>query len=294
MRLIFFAIVLSSLFCSAYAENVTLTIPGSETLKLHSKQTKQDHELVVILPSSYESSPKRHYSTLYFLDAYWDFALVYSLYEQLRLDKLVPDLILVGLSYPGSSDDFVRRRVRDFTPMKEPMLSGSGGADAFLAYLKRSVVKKVEEKYRADPKDRALAGHSLGGLFTLYAMYKEPEFFKRYLAMSPAVIAGDHYMTKLDAQYQKERKDLPARLFLSYGEGEDGPYGEAIAAYEKAVVSRNYSALNHTLQVFPAMRHTSARAHGYLVGLPWLYADIAPEDEQKKEGEDQEEGKEGG
>lgn len=176
MRLAFFAVILSSLFCSAYAEKVTLTIPGSETIKLHSKQTKQDHELIVILPGSYESSPKRHYPTLYYLDAYWDFALVYSLYQQLRVDDLLPEMILVGLSYPGSNDDYIRRRTSDFLPMKDARAPGSGNADAFLAYLKQSVVKKIEYKYRADPKDRVLAGHSLGGLFTLYAMYKEPEF----------------------------------------------------------------------------------------------------------------------
>lgn len=285
MRLACFALFLSSLFCSAYAENVSLTIPGSETIKLHSKQTKQDHELIIILPSSYESAPKRHYPTLYYLDAYWDFALVYSLYEQLRLDNLVPELILVGLSYPGSNEDYIRRRLSDFTPMKDPVAPGSGNANAFLSYLKHNVIKKIEAEYRADPKDRALAGHSLGGLFTLYAMYKEPEFFERYLAMSPTVIAGNHYVAKLDAQYKKKRKDLPARLFLAYGENEDPAYRGAIADYEKALSSRNYNALNYKHQVLPGMRHTSARAYGYLVGLPWLYSDIAPMHMRQDRGE---------
>lgn len=276
MRHIIFALVLSSLFFSAYAENVTLTIPNSETIELHSEQTKQDHELIVILPSSYGSTPKRHYSTLYYLDAYWDFALVYSLYEQMRIDDLVPEMILVGLSYPGSNEDYVSRRMSDFTPMKDPRAPGSGEADAFLAHLKLNVVKTIEAQYRADPNDRALAGHSLGGLFTLYAMYKEPDFFERYLALSPTVIAGEHYIARMDAKYKKERDDLPTRLFLAYGQDEDGTYIDAIAQYEEALRGRNYSGLDYQYQVLPGMRHTSARAYGYMVGLPWLYSDIAP------------------
>lgn len=254
----------------------SLTIPDSETLTLHSAQSGQDHELIVILPSSYKTDPNRHYPTLYFLDAHWDFAMVYSLYEQMRLDNLIPELILVGLAYPGTNEDYIRRRMHDFTPVIDEKLPGSGGAPAFLGFLKETVVERIENSYRADPQQRALAGHSLGGLFTLYAMYQEPHFFERYLALSPSAITGAGYLVSKDSQYSKGNKNLPVRLFLSYGDDEYGPYISALEEFETNFSARNYSGLLYRREVLPTMRHATAKTHGYLSGLPWLYRDIAP------------------
>lgn len=277
MRLLVAFILLIQLFgTQALAQNRALVVPGSETLHLQSEETGQGHELIVILPTSYAASPTRRYPTLYFLDAYWDFALVYSIYEQMRLDNLLPELILVGLSYPGGNDAFIRRRVSDFTPVVDKKLPGSGAAPAFLRFVKETVVPRIEARFRADPAHRALAGHSLGGLFTLYALYQEPQFFERYLALSPSAITGPGYLQMADSAYAKKRQGLHARLMIAYGEEEYAPYRQAMAEYETQLSERRYSGLVYRHEILPNMRHTSAKTHGYLMGLPWLFEDLAP------------------
>ncbi len=254
----------------------SVVIPGSQTISLNSTTKNGEHELVVVLPGSYASSPNRLYPTLYFLDAHWDLAVVYSIYQQMRVDNLVPELILVGLAYPGTDEDYIRRRLHDFTPVRDSKLAGSGGGELFLQFLHQSVVPTIEERYRADPRDRALAGHSLAGLFTLNAMYRAPLFFKRYLAFSPSAITGPGYLHNLDLQYSTINRRLPARLYLSYGEGEYGPYRDAIGDFERHLSQRKYEDLQYRHEVFPLLRHTTAKTQGYMGGMIWAYKDIAP------------------
>ena len=59
-----------------------------------------------------------------------------------------------------------------------------GKAPEFLNFIANELLPYVEENYRADPSDRAIAGHSYGGLFPSYVLFKQPEIFRRYVLSS--------------------------------------------------------------------------------------------------------------
>src|SRR5262249_41363878 len=64
---------------------------------------------------------------------------------------------------------------------------GTGGADRFLTLLTDEIAPAIEGRYPLDGDDRCIAGWSLGGLFACHALLRRPDFFRRGLAVSPAL-----------------------------------------------------------------------------------------------------------
>jgi len=244
---------------------------------LHSKQTGRDYELIIQFPSSYKNSPGKRYPVLYFADGYWDTPLLSATYGNFMYDNVAPEFIMVGLSYPGRNVNYDRLRRYDLTPTEVSTENNpTGGAAKFLAFIKQDVVPLMEKKYRADPKQRVLSGVSLGGLFTLYAMYQDPEYFGRYVALSPAIHWDKNYIVSVDNQYASAHRELNARLFLSYGTGEYAPYREPIADFQQQLQKRNYQGLALKNYQMEGLRHVSEKGEGYAHGLIWVFKDIAP------------------
>lgn len=271
--------VLMFLFVSSFlmAQNRQFTLRNTHIVEIKNELTNRNHELIIFLPGSYESSPYKHYPVLYFMDAYWDMPLLYAIHGQLVWDNAIPEMIMVGFSYPGDNPNYNDLRERDLTPTKlSNTNSNSGDGPKFLEFIESIVVPKIETDYRADKNERALAGTSLGGLFTLYAMYEKPDLFKRFIAISPAVDFDKRYLFKLDSAFVENNKSLPVRLFLSQGGVEYGPFRQPIVEFQEKINKRDYKdffLLNYTIE---GERHSGVKSDGYSRGLRWIFKDIAP------------------
>jgi hypothetical protein len=99
----------------------------------------------------------------------------------------------VGVTWGGVRPNPDSLRARDYTPTKETRLPQSGGADQFLAFMKNELFPFMETNYKADSKNRILMGCSLGGLFTLYTLFTQPELFSGYAAARQLGGTGKYY-----------------------------------------------------------------------------------------------------
>ncbi|MBX2849427.1 MAG: hypothetical protein KTR16_13970 [Acidiferrobacterales bacterium] len=248
--------------------------PGTQFHQVYSEKTKRNYELLVTLPSSYSHSPDRRYPVVFLTDAQWDMALVTNVLGKLNYDNHLHEMIIVGISYPGKDAKYDQLRLKDMTPV--PPLSGSqktSPADVFLDIIESQFIPLIEKKYRIDPEVRAFGGVSLGGAFALYAALKKPGLFKRYIAISPAVIMGDNYLLEYEASYFKRHKSLPIRLFVTYGEDEYPLFIDPIKKIQNIIQTRNYKGLalrNHSVE---EGRHGSVAIEGWMHGLLWVFAD---------------------
>ncbi len=77
----------------------------------------RDYRITVGLPDSYAAHPERRYPVLYVTDGYWDYKLCKSIVGGLVYDKAIPEVILVGIGYPGEAPDYGRLRRWDLTPV---------------------------------------------------------------------------------------------------------------------------------------------------------------------------------
>ena len=248
-----------------------VTIPASEVRTLKSSSTGRDYELYIHLPSNYAQDQTRKYPALYILDGQWDFKLMDSVLGGLVYDKFVPEMILVGITYPGEHADYNALRAMDYTPVPAHGLKGSGDGPKFLKFVKTELVPFIESNYRADASRRFLQGSSLGGLFTLYALFSDPGFFSGYIAANPAVTNGEGYAFKQEAEYARTHKELPAKLYLVVGGLEE--LNAPVEEFIQTVRSRSYAGLKLETRVVEGERHAGNKPEIYNRGLRFVFSD---------------------
>jgi len=235
------------------------------------------YELVITLPASYKNSADKRYPVLYYTDAQWDAPLLNSIYSDLEFDRAIPEMVMVGITYSGEKPNYTLLRTKDYTPTKDKSLErDSGGGPVFLKFIKESVIPKVETKYRIDSNQRAIAGWSFGGLFALYAMYSEPELFKRCIAVSPAIPWNNEYISQMDDKFFKANKKFSARLFISYGQNESAPFVTSVSEFQNKIKNRKDSNLQLMIYSAENMGHAGTKASAYAQGLVWAWKDIQP------------------
>ncbi len=276
----------------------SVTIPSSEVRLLESRHVDQEFELSVALPLSYAGSEKR-YPVLYTLDANGMFGLVTETVRLMQLGRELPQLIVVGIGYPvgGHVGHVLALRTRDYTPTESEMLSErtreeisipglpdeipSGGAAAFLSFIREELVPFVDATYRTDPSDRALVGDSLGGLFGLYTLFHEPDSFGRYVVGSPSIWWDGAVTYKYESALAGQTSALPAKVFMSVGSLEEpGPTDESrdarmvtnVRRLEKLLAERRYDGLELTTHVFDGETHLSVIPATVSRGLRVVFA----------------------
>jgi predicted alpha/beta superfamily hydrolase len=95
--------------------------------------------------------------------------------------RTFPEAIVIGVSNNAN-------RIYEYTPTLDPGTPGGGGADQHLQMLVEELKPTVDGMLRTRPDvaSTAMAGSSLGGLFTAYAGWKRPDVFGLVAELSPA------------------------------------------------------------------------------------------------------------
>ena len=259
------------------------SIESSEVVELSSRETGRDYRLLIGLPPSFAEHPERHYPALYLTDGQWDFSLVEMLSGGLRYDQVAPEYVIVAITYGGDKPDYERLRREDYTPTR-PAPSGTdapsgGDAPKFLAFIEGSVIPLVEQRYRADPAHRVLSGHSLGGLFALYALFERPELFEAVLSLSPAVGWDNRYLFDRERSFHAAHPRLDKRVWLSVGDSEWPQFTQAAQEFFKQFQSSAYQGITLQTRVVEGEAHAGVKPESYNRAIrfafqPW--ADAQP------------------
>ncbi len=276
-------LILTSLAACETAEHNTIqqpqaTLYDTEVRSLVSSFAEQEYRLFVALPRGYAESEER-YPVLYVLDADILFGTITETARLLPLESFflgrqsVPDLILVGIAYPGGFDEMAQKRGRDFTPTAEfgaVPKSEPDGAARFFRFLKEQAIPFVDKTYRTDPGDRALIGASAGGIFILDTLLRHPGTFQRYVVASPRM---DEIIFRHEAAYAEQHRDLRAVLYLSAGtEGEiEQQIAAGVEALHTSLSTRKYPGLRLTHESLEGENHVSAQPTAFTHGLKAVY-----------------------
>ena len=244
-----------------------VVLQDAHTVLLHRAGAADAYRIFVALPASYNSSEKR-YPVLYTLDANSGFALIAQTYRLLRVDPATPDLVLVGIGYDETGADRRNRRGRDLTPTRLSTDANTGGSQAFLAFVAETLIPFVDSTYRTIPSDRAIHGHSIGGMFALYALFHQPELFRRYMVSSPSLWWDDAVIFKYESQFAQRHSSLAKSVFLSVGSEEPEDMRTYFRPFVDKLRSRGYAGLSVDAVVLPrTISQSSARLSSEVFGL---------------------------
>ena len=163
----------------------------------------------------------------------------------------IPPLLLVGVGYGGSFGNPVNRRGRDYTPARHSDEPSSGGADAFLKFLTATLWPELAKRYPIDPARRGLAGHSLGSLLVLHALFQPRPGFTHFLASTPSLWWADRAILRHAAALREKQSALPGRLFLSVGEKDSESMTGDLVLLETKLATRPFEQLEIISRRFP-------------------------------------------
>ncbi|RZI94235.1 MAG: alpha/beta hydrolase [Rubrivivax sp.] len=254
------------------------TIPNTQLRALAKNADGRSYQLHIHLPGSFAKDAKRRYPVLYVTDGYWDFATIVASYNNLNYDKVVPEFIIVGLGYAGDNLDYGDLRGWELSPVRlGPLAFGTGNADKFIASLEKDIFPLMERDYRAEASQRYLAGSSLGGLFTLHAMYAKPDLFKGYIAASPAVVVGGDWIIGRAKAYAATGKPIKARLYVTGAEHEWPGFLAGIKRYQALLPELKHPELVYQNRTIDGERHAGTKAESYTRGMRFVFEPLAPE-----------------
>ena len=186
--------------------------------KLKSAILNEEREYWVYLPEDYYDTTYSpyNYPVLYVLDGDRHFHSLSGIQNFLSSGPYtsLPEMIIVGIL---NTD-----RPRDLTPThhNRPDIGPrhafptSGGGDNFLQFIEEELMTEINSRYRTNDY-KLLAGHSFGGLTTIYALLSKPELFNAYIAIDPSIWWDDNYLLK-KARKELDSMDLSGRrLYLA-------------------------------------------------------------------------------
>ncbi len=190
-------------------------------------QLKRSRRVWVYVPPSYNNSTKR-YPVLYMHDGQNVFDDATSFSGEWGVDEAVDTLgsktkecIVVGIDNGGS------KRLNEYCPYDFDLKgiaannsSNKGEGGLYVDFLVKTLKPFIDKKYRTikDQKNTFVAGSSMGGLISMYAVLKYPKIFGGAGVFSPAFWVGP----KIFDDIKTKGKKVNSKIYFYAGDEEGG------------------------------------------------------------------------
>ncbi len=202
------------------------TIVGNVQIyeNLYSPQLNNERHIYACLPPSYDDN--RSYPVIYMHDGQNLFDEATSYAGEWQVDETVQSLSREGLEFivigiPNAGAD----RLAEYSPYVHPQYGG-GNADDYLSFIVNTVKPLVDKSFHVRPEreNTVIVGSSLGGLISLYAIFRYPDVFGKAGVMSPAfwITRGTIFCFVENADF------VDAKIYMDVG-GVESQESEALA-----------------------------------------------------------------
>lgn len=231
-----------------------ITIPeltGSETRRAY-----------IYLPESYEYEPDRRYPVLYMFDGHNVFFDDHATYGKSwgmeeYMDFTGTPLIIAAVECNHSPDN---GRLQEYSPysFKDNRFGAiTGRGKTTMRWMIRTFKRQVDRRYRTIP-DREhtfIAGSSMGGLMSLFALIQYNRYFSRAAALSPSLWVAPDKLEHLISQAALAPDTI---LYMDYGAKEFSNHGKMERQFSRigSALLKRHVLLN--LRIVPEGTHCEA------------------------------------
>ena len=203
--------------------------------KLRSPELQNYRDIIVAVPPSYESD-NRTYPLVVMHDGQNLFDPDTSYVGAWRMIGVLRDLAIQGIDVvvAGVANTGPFRRY-EYSPFRDPK-HGGGDGNRYLSFIIDQVIPRVETQFRVESTaaGRSIAGSSMGGLVSLYALWKHPDVFGAAAALSPSV----WFANEAILDFVSERPAPRGRLWLDTGTAEGELMLESVRRLRDVIVAR--------------------------------------------------------
>jgi len=167
-------------------------------------QLNRTRRVWIYLPSDY-SATKKHYPVLYMQDGQNVFDDVTSFAGEWSVDETMDsignhtrEMIVVAVDHGGD------KRINEYCPYDMEKY-GKGEGNKYIDFLVKTLKPFIDKSYRTEKnkKNTFIAGSSMGGLISMYAILKYPRVFGGAGVFSPAFWIGPEIFNDIAAKGAK-------------------------------------------------------------------------------------------
>ena len=235
MKKIFLLSVILSISQVGYAQILEKSdFSIGETLKINSKILKEQRNIHIYLPNSYQQDAQKKYPVIYLLDGSKDedFIHIAGLVQFCSFSwiNIIPESIVVGI---GNVD-----RKRDFTypsnnEKDKKDFPTTGGSANFIQFIASELQPLIQKNYRVSSQ-KTIIGQSLGGLLATEVLFKKPDLFDNYLIISPSLWWDDESLLTFELNQTLNNKSIYIAV------GKEGTVMERVAKelYDKLALKK--------------------------------------------------------
>jgi predicted alpha/beta superfamily hydrolase len=232
--------------------------------------------LVVHLPGDYAQSGRR-YPVIYMQDGQnlfddgTSYAGSWRLSEELvSSSRLGADAIIVGVYHAS------QHRISEYSPFVDEKVGG-GEAETYVAWLSDVLVPIINTRYRTltAREQTGIAGSSMGGLLSLYAVFARSDVFGFAAVMSPSLWFAHGAIF----DWVRARSFVDARLYLDVGAREGERTLSNAQRLRDLLIAKGFQPGERLRYVEDAIgvHHESAWGRRFRKALPALLAVPQPE-----------------
>jgi predicted alpha/beta superfamily hydrolase len=219
----------------------------------HSRETGTNYTIYVDAPGAGAVNGPMPAVLLMDGDFLFDAAVQAS--RSLQAAGRIPPLVVVGVGYGAGFGKPGNFRGRDYTPTASADEPASGQADRFLDYLKGTLWKELSRRHPLRETGRMLAGHSLGSLLVLHALFQPRPFFDLALASAPSIWWDNRSLLALVSARRDSSAALDGRLYLGVGADDTPSMLADMGLLEKQLGERPFEGLGVKTDRFPGRDH---------------------------------------
>jgi uncharacterized protein len=240
----------------------------------HSKYVKDSFDLYISLPNGYDTGTVS-FPVIFYMDANLKSGKEFrKLIYNARQKGQPLNAISVGIGHFGNFRELRRRDL--ITPFVktagDSLISDEenfGHCEAFYQFLQNELIPFIEKEYRCN-SSRSWVGHSLGGLFAFYCLFKKEPLFDNYVALSPALWINYDNIYDFEKKYYAHSKQLNATVYLCAGSWERlNKILTSARQMKKHLDERKYAGLKIVYKEYEGETHNSE--------VPVALAEILPE-----------------
>ena len=247
--------------------------PGVQVLaqRLEMPGLGRERTLRLYLPPSYESSPQRRYPVIYMHDGQnlFDDATAYA--GEWGVDETLDEFartrgfeaIVVGIDNGGD------QRMRELSPWTNARFGAAQG-EQYMAFVVDTVKPFIDARYRTQPgrESTAIAGSSMGGLISHYALLRYPQVFGKAAIFSPSYWFSNEVYTQTTAHPWPA--DTRVYFYIGGREGDESVPDVERMLIQLGAPDRPPKAI--ALQVVPDAQHNErAWRAAFPLAVAWLF-----------------------
>lgn len=223
-----------------------------------STKVNDDFEIYTSIPKIFDTLV--NYNVVYYCDANLKSGkAIRALLSSSSANARLKNYIFVGIGHIG---DYHKLRRRDFIL---PFINGQdtvakdkdyGHVADFYSFLAEELIPSVNSRYKTNIHSNSIIGHSLGGLFAFYCLFKNENLFARYFALSPALWIDGYSIYK----FNNIDTGFAVKKLLYFASGSNETMNKILKGTNQAkqfLDEKKYSNLQYIYDVHQGKTHLS-------------------------------------